>query len=379
VNVAAFVQAVLGATLAIAVLWDAFETVLVPRRIGRGLRLTGLYYGFMWRLWRRLFGWIRTPWRREAWLGTFAPMSLLLLLVCWAVGLILAFALLQASLGTARGELAHRVFALLYMSGQTFFTLGFGDMVPEGGLARLLSVVESGMGFAFLGTVIGYLPVLYAGFSLREVGIATLDARAGSPPTAAEALRRLPVEDGAALAGGLLPDWERWGAQLLESHISYPLLAYYRSQHSNQSWLAAVTSMLDVCALVLAGATGVRPDGARATFAMLRHALVDVSQGFVDAPLAGLPDRLPTATLARLRERLAGTPVGLPSTPEYETRLHTLRLLYEPYAQALAAHLLVELPPFVHEQPRRDNWRGGPWDRRLGVRDADPTAADDHF
>src|SRR5439155_7721424 len=119
----------------------------------------------------------------------------------------------------------------LYMSGQTFFTLGFGDLTPTTTAGRLLSVLEAGLGFGFLGTVIGYLPTMYAAFSQREVAIALLDARAGSPPTAAEALRRLPVEAGRAHAGALFPDWERWGAQLLESHISYPLLAYYRSQH----------------------------------------------------------------------------------------------------------------------------------------------------
>ena len=227
--------------------------------------------------------------------------------------------------------------------------------------------------------MVGYLPTMYSAFSQRELGIAQLDARAGSPPTVAEALRRLPVEAGEARPDAVLGDMERWSAALLETHISYPLLAYYRSQHSNQSWLAALTATLDTCAVIVAGAEGVRRDQARVTFAMGRHALVDVAQSFVTRPETGMPDRLPAESLARLREHLAKTPVRLPSTAEFEARLTSLRLLYEPYAQALAQHLLIDLPPWIHAEQRRDNWRGGPWDRARGVRGADVLSAGDHF
>ena len=80
---------------------------------------------------------------------------------------------------------------MVYHSGETFFTLGYGDIVPTSGGARALSVIEAGMGFAFLGVVIGYIPVVYASFSRREIQISMLDARAGSPPSAAELLVRL--------------------------------------------------------------------------------------------------------------------------------------------------------------------------------------------
>src|SRR5262249_27767642 len=165
----------------------------------------------------------------------------------------------------------------LYFSGTTFFTLGYGDVVPTGAGGRALGVAEAGIGFAFLAVVISYLPVLYQAFSRREITISLLDARAGSPPTAAELLRRMAGARGLAGAGSLLAEWERWAAELLESHLSFPVLSYYRSQHENQSWVGALTVILDTSALLIAGVDG--PDGyqARLTFAMARHAAVDLT------------------------------------------------------------------------------------------------------
>jgi hypothetical protein len=373
------IAAIAGVLLVVAILWDAFETILVPRRISRAIRFTRLFYLWTWRGWRALAGGIRTPSRREGLLGLYAPLSLLLLLVCWAAGLIAAFALLQFAV--ARGTpVAHPHFrTLLYLSGETFFTLGYGDITPTSAAGRVLSVIESGLGFGFLGTVIGYLPTIYTTFSHRELEITLLDARAGSPPTAAEFVRRMSVFAEKGLPESLLRDWERWCAQVLETHISYPLLAYYRSQHGNQSWLGALTTILDSSALILAGIEGIRPDQAQLTFAMARHALVDVAQIFVPRYTPGAPDRLPPSELARLREHLAGTTMGIPDAAEFEARLLELRREYEPYAQALAAHLLIELPPWIHSAPRRDNWSSGPWDKALGFRPAAALWDDDHF
>jgi len=369
--------ALAGILLTLAILWDAFEAVLVPRRIGRAFRFSRLFYRVTWSTWRAVARRVSPPSRRESLLGFYAPLSLILLLVCWALGLIAACALLQ--LAVAHGAAAHRFGSLLYMSGETFFTLGFGDVTPGSAAGRLLSVLEAGMGFGFLATVIGYLPTLYAAFSQREIEIALLDARAGSPPTAAEFVRRMSVFAEQGLPDGLMRDWEGWCAQVLESHVSYPLLAYYRSQHSNQSWLGALTVILDSCALVLAGIEGIRPDQAQLTFAVARHALVDITQSFVTGYRADPHDRLPSADLARLREHLEGSTLHLPADGEFERRLAALRRDYEPYAQALAHHLLVELPPWIHAESRRDNWSRGPWDHAIGSLPAAAVWDEEHF
>lgn len=379
----------LGAALILIIVWDAFETILVPRRIGRRVRLTRYFYLATWRVWRAVARRVGKPSRREALLGFYGPLSLLLLLSCWAVGLIVAFALLElgtqphvgiagiAGISGTTGMTLERFGMLLYMSGETFFTLGFGDVTPTSGAGRLLAVLEAGLGFGFLGTVIGYLPTMYAAFAQREVQISLMDARAGSPPTAAAFLGRVP--EGSGLCDELLEDWERWSAQLLETHISYPQLAFYRSQHSNQSWLAALTAILDSTALLLARPDAVPTSQARLTFAMARHALVDISQNFVRDYAPGAPDRLTPDTLRLLRERLADTAMSLPESGDFESRLAALRLKYEPYAQALAAWLLFELPPWVHAEQRRDNWQGGPWDKQLSAHPGPVHRSDEHF
>src|SRR5206468_987936 len=218
---------------------------------GRRVRLTRYFYMITWRLWRAVALRSPKPSRREALLAFYGPISLILLLFCWASGLVFAFALLEAFTLGRSGLTPQGFGVLLYASGQTFFTLGFGDYTPATALGRILAVIEAGLGFGFLGTVVGYLPTMYAAFSQREIEISLMDARAGSPPTAAEFLRRTPPA-GDGLCDDLLAAWERWSAQLLETHISYPQLAYYRSQHSNQSWLGALTTILDTTALLLA-------------------------------------------------------------------------------------------------------------------------------
>ena len=368
-----------GLVLLAIILWDAFETILVPRRIGRRVRFTRYFYLLTWRLWSSLAGAIRKSSRRESLLGFYGPLSLLMLLVCWAAGLVLAFAWLQsAALGAARLPSEH-FGTLLYMSGETFFTLGFGDVTPGSGFGRALSVLEAGMGFGFLGTVVGYLPTLYTAFSQREIEISLLDARAGSPPTAGEFLIRHFSGGSPAASDAAMRDWERWSAQLLETHISYPLLAYYRSQHGNQSWLSALTAILDSSALLLAAPDAANKSQAKLTFAMARHALVDIMQSFVPRYTESMLDRLPPADLKRLCERLEQSSLRLTPSPQLEQRLTMLRRMYEPYAQALAAYLLFELPPWLHPAPRRDNWRGGPWDKWLGTAEHVDAHDDEHF
>src|SRR5581483_568670 len=232
---------------------------------------------------------------REQYLSFFGPLSLIGLIALWAVLLIVGFALLQHGLGTSFSAPQQPVDfgALLYHSGETFFTLGYGDVAPRDPLGRAVAVAEAGTGFLFLALVIGYVPVFYQAFSRREVSISLLDARAGSPPSGVELLRRCAEERTTQALDELLGEWERWAAEVLESHLSYPLLGYFRSQHDRQSWLAALTAVLDACALILVGIDGASRRRARLTFAMARHAAVDLAQVYYQRPIQPQPDRLP--------------------------------------------------------------------------------------
>jgi hypothetical protein len=291
----------------------------------------------------------------------FGPLSLFGLILLWALGLIAGFALLHWSLESAVAGTEGNFFVYLYFSGTTFFTLGYGDLVPVGPLGRTLSFVEAGMGYIFLAVIISYLPVLYQAFSRREITISLLDARAGSPPTAGELLRRLAQSRQTACP--FLIEWERWSADLLESHVSFPVLSFYRSQHDNQSWVAALTIILDTSALLIAAVDG---DGyqARLTFAMARHAAVDIGLAFQISPCPQIQDRLSEADFARLREILVTAGLPMRDVAASIKGLTKLRELYEPFVRALAAHFQFALPPFQPEKPPVDNWQTSPWTKR---------------
>jgi len=174
-----------GAVLLAVVLWDAFETIILPRRVSRRIRLTKLFYRSTWTPWRGAAR-LLSGRRRDAFLSFYGPLSLLFLLALWALGSVFSFGLLQWAAGSAMtvvGGGATGFWSDVYMSGTTFFTLGLGDVVPRATGAKALTVVEAGTGFAFLAAVIGYFPVIYQAFSRREVAISLLDARAGSPPS----------------------------------------------------------------------------------------------------------------------------------------------------------------------------------------------------
>jgi len=349
--------AIAGILLILAIVWDAFEALVLPRTATRRLRPARLFYRVAWPSWTAsacLFGRGR---RRENFLAVFGPLSILLLMACWAVALLVGFAMVQWGLGSHL-NVAHGpggFWTDLYMSGTTLFTLGIGDVTPSGPIARALTVIEAGVGFGFLALVIGYLPVLYQGFSHREVNISLLDARAGSPPTAGELLLRH-AQNMAGLEV-LLRDWERWAAELMESHLSYPVLLYFRSQHEHQSWLGALTAILDASALVIVGVQGGPGRQAQLTFAMARHAVVDLSQATGIRPLPPDPDRLPPEDFHSLRSHLAQNGVNLKEGALTETTLASLRALYEPYVARLAERLRLTLPPWRAPADETDNWR----------------------
>ena len=372
-----------GFVLIFLILMDAFETVVLPRRIKRHFRITGWFYRNSWGLWTRVGRQIKSANRREGFLAYFGPLSLIPLLGFWALGLIFGFACVQYGLGEHLTLVNEKITfgKVIYLSGETFFTLGYGDITPNNAAARALAVKEAGMGFAFHGVVIGYLPGVYNSFAARETEISLLDARAGSPPSAAEFLGRLGCCPDLTVLDDIFRDWERWCADLLSSHISYPVLLFFRSQHSNQSWLSALTVMLDVTSLVMTGVEGIHPDQAKLTFAMARHAVVDLAQ-VVDSQYSPHDvDRLTAEDRHRLKTELAWRGVTLNDKADAAERLAELRDVYEPYLYALSRRLLMTLPPWIHGNRVKDNWQGGPWDRAIQARALEHPghAVDDHF
>jgi hypothetical protein len=344
------------------ILWEGFETIILPRSVSRGIRLTRIFFTSFWSIWRGIARLLPKEEDRESFYAYFGPLSLIFLLVIWASLLVIGFGCIQLSHGIGRMTNAHSIYDVFYYSGVTFFTLGYGDIVPVTRFGKFWAVVEAGTGFGFLAIVIGYLPVLYQTFSRREVAISLLDARAGSPPTATELLVRYGQVEDLSKLGDLLREWEQWTSDVLESHLSYPVLAYYRSQHSRQSWIAALTAMLDVTAAIQSGVKDAPYWQARLTFAMARHAIVDLTMVFHTPPLVHMEDRLPPEMLDEMRRRLQEAGVPFCEEPSAEHELYELRRSYEPYIAALAKRFEMPLPPWVMYDPLPDDWQTTGWD-----------------
>jgi len=352
-----------GTALVVIVLWDVFETIVLPRRVTRRVRLTRLFYRACWSPWSAVCRIVRNGKRRETLLSVFGPLSILVLLTVWAVALLTAFAMVHWAIGSRIASSGPTgFFSDLYYSGTTFFTLGLGDVTPVGRAARAVTVIEASMGIGLLALVIGYLPVLYQAFSRREVNISMLDARAGTPPTAVELLRRHQEAHSLDSLHQLLRDWEGWAADLMESHLSYPVLCFFRSQHNNQSWLASLSTVLDTCSLVMVGIDGMAKWQAQLTFKMARHAIVDIAQIFNTSPLKHDAERLSDQDLARLRSILSDSGVMISSEPGDDGTLLDLRAMYEPYVEVLSRYLMMPLPGWLPKPRATDNWQTSAWE-----------------
>lgn len=355
---------IFGIVLIIAILQDSFESIVLPRRVSRRFRLSRLFYLSAWALCSSIARKMRQGNRREFYLSYFGPLSLILLLILWAAFLIVGLAMIEWGLNLPMSPPAKVTSfgTYLYMSGTTFITLGLGDVVPLSGMGRFLAVAEAGMGFGFLALIIGYVPIIYQAFSRREINISLLDARAGSPPSATEMLRRHYRTQRIEELVQFMREWERWSAELLESHLSYPVLTYYRSQHERQSWLAALTTVLDTCALLLIGFDNISAPTIRNTFAIARHAAVDLAQVYGTPPLNPKYNRLSPEDFIRMRDSLEEVGLHFSTGEHTERKLTEIRRMYEPFVNALADHLLVSLPPWIPEERTVDDWQTSAWD-----------------
>ena len=361
------IAALFGICCVFVVLADAFETVVLPRTVMRKIRLSNVVFDFAGKLYGRIGRLPPSP-RRQGLLVAFAPLILLILISLWAVLIIVGWALIHWGFGTplqgADGSLARDI----YFSGVTFFTLGYGDIVPTEGVGRMLSVFEAGLGFGFLALVVSYVPVLYNAFSRREVQMLLLDSRAGSQPMSAELLRRHAESSCMSMLTVILRDWERFGAELLESYLSYPILAYYRSQHDDSSWLKSLTAVMDTCALIEVGFQDDQPwmrelrFQARATFAMGRHVCVDLAYILDIPPQDNSLGRLPPHSLHAIRVMLAAHGVHLRDDEAANRHLQEVREMYEPYVLGLAKELVLDLPKWCDANPQIENWQTSAWE-----------------
>jgi hypothetical protein len=356
----------LGIFMVTYFLLEGFEAVVLPRAVTHSWRFTSWFYRLLWlRIWKPTATKFSDFRKRDNFLSVFGPLSLILLLQVWALGLIIGFGLIQHGLATDlyldRGNTG--LLSDLYFSGTTFFTLGLGDLVPHDRAGRFVAVLEAGTGFGFLAIIKGYLPVIYGAFSRREASITLLDARAGSPPTALEMIRRHVANNAVDDLQVLMHDLERWASELMESHLSYPVLCYYRSQHDDQSWISALTVAMDTAALMMVGLKGVPRWTAKLMFAMGRHALIDLSLIFRADPARKYLSRLSQDDFERIKTVFDEIGCGFHDSENAASRLTELRSYYEPYCVAMARIFDFSLPPFAAFSDVSDDWQKSAWDR----------------
>jgi hypothetical protein len=354
-----------GCCVLALVLVDGFNTIVLARRTHHMFRIARAFYRYTWRAYAALSRRIQSGARRESLLSVYGPLSLLTLVTLWAAGLILAFGLLQWAVKIQPASLRGSFGNDLYLSGAALFTMSTGD--PGNTISKFLCVVEGGLGFGFLGLMIAYLPVLYQSFSQRELQISLVDARAGCPPSAGELL--LHQASRPASLERELQEWEQWEAQLLENHLSFPMLAYFRSQHSYQSWLTALVAMLDSTAVISLCSSDDVKTQADFTFAMGRHVLTDISQVFRLDPSVPAEDRLPTGDFLRLAQALARQPLAFQVDRLSESELKGLRATYEPLATAMSRYFMMALPQWVRDDRAQDIDARGPGEIPFAVSD----------
>lgn len=339
------------------VLIDAFNTIVLARRTRHIFRIARLYYKTMWEPFAAVGRRIGSSRRREEFLAVFAPLSLLMLFVIWAFAMVFGFGLLQWAAGLRRSGGVETLGGDFLLSASSLFTLGTGD--PENGLSRWIGVLEGGLGLAFLGLVVGYLPVFYQSFSSRELTITLLDARAGSPPSAGALLSAVSTSEHQIAQH--LESWEQWTSGVLENQLSYPMLAYFRSHHANQSWLTALVSIVDCAAVIAISGEGDLRRKAEFTLAMGRHVLSDMTALFrleksFEVHRKNSEKRIVSADVSVLVKILSGKPqfdVSLLT----EQRLREKSALYEAEAAALGDYFLMTLPAWLPLKGSQGDWR----------------------
>jgi len=337
---------VAGVLLLAITLIDLFTTMVMPRPARGRWRLTRLLFLALFRPYRRLVLRLRSLQTRERALAVFAPAWVFILLAMWSALLMLAYSLLLWSAPFVEG--VHPpggggvdFLDTLYFSGSSLFTLGFGDVLATGA-TRIVIVLEGATGLALVALVISYLPTLYSAFNRREVHILLLDARAGAPPSGPELVRRACQEGMTEDLALFFREWERWAADLLETHLSYPALALFRSPHDNENWVTALGAVLDAASIVLSVKEHQGPvrGAAEAFHRTGTHAVEDIFQFFRLDPRAAVIDRSEFEAVVN-DLRLRGFPTrGMDEAwEEFQRR----RAAYGPRLDAIAVMLVA--PP----------------------------------
>ncbi len=335
-----------GAALIALTLWNVLDTV-TPLPVTERFRLTKRFYHLTWRVWSTVARRIRLGKWRDAYLSVYPPLSILLLVTLWAGSLTLGFANLHWSFGSQMygAERPANLLSYVRMSTSTLFPFVTSSMKPDTSLVRGLIVVQSATGFIFFAVAVAYLLTLYRECRRRATIVSLIEARVGAPPNVVTLLGRRDDEPLEQLVE-ILREWEKASAELMVSNDSHPHLSYCRAPGDQQSWLTALTAVMDASAMVVAATDGAPARQAKHTFSMARRAIVGSARFHeVRSLRPDHGDRHLFSNLAQLRAGLS-TAGGAALRDEIiaDEQLILWQETYEPYVFALSEHLLMTLP-----------------------------------
>ena len=326
-----------GLALLALVLWDVFETIVVPRPTQGWFRIGRYVIRFTWRGLRAAADW-RGGSARDRWLGLFAPAATIMLLFAWLLGLIVAFGLILYAL---RGDLSPPppdLGTAFYFAASSILTIGYGDIVATDGVARIVVVAGAAVGLGLVALVVTFLFSLFGSYQRREAPVVLLQAKAGAPPSAVVLLENLARMDLSHRLPDFFNGWESWEVEVLDSHVAYPLLGYFRSSHDNLSWISALGAVLDTATLVSTTILDVPRGQAELVIALGNHLVEDISNlGFRRGTASGIEREAFDAVHARLA--IAG--YHLVPADEAWPRFTAIRAGYETRLEQMAKYWAV--------------------------------------
>ena len=325
---------VLGLLLLALALWDIFETIVVPRptpgwfRIGRYLIrpswrfLRAMRDGRPTRSYDRLF-------------GLFAPAATMVLLAAWLIALIVGYGLILYALRDELQPVPPDLGSALYFSASSVLTLGYGDIVAVGMPARLVVITAAVSGLGTVALVVTFLFSLYGSYQRREIQVVALQAAAGAPPSAVALLETYAALGLIERLPDLFMDWQRWAVEVLDSHVAYPLLGFFRSSHDNLSWISALGTILDAASLVLTTVCEVPRGEAKLAKRVGTHLVEDIFNiGF----RAGEPSTLDRSDFDAACDRLEQAGYSLEARDVAWPMFEAARATYAARLEAMAAY-----------------------------------------
>jgi len=269
-----------GFLLCVLAAYDLFKSVVLPRPAINKFVLVRQLFFILWRFWRWVGDRIEETGRKEGWLATFAPIGVLMMFLVWALAFVAGYGLMIDGFRDEMHPVPGDFWESLYFSAGTLVPLSYGDYVPIGVMARLTTIAESTTGVALAALAITLLFSLYESFQRREELVVTLDALAGAPPSGVQILEtsaELTMRDQLVKT---FDDWRAWTAAVLESHLAYPILFYFRSSHDNEAWLNSFGAVMDAANLVVSTVDGEAKGSARLTLTIGNHLIEDMAWNF---------------------------------------------------------------------------------------------------